>query len=198
MAAAGVGGTACGGEREAAAAASGTIGSTFVAGTPCAFSPKERRLLALSGPDGRLRVWETPSSRLQHEYVPSAHLSAACTCLAWAPPGAGGGGGGGGGRTAPGKVTGEGMALLLLLLCCGRAGPVPPSWALGASTQEGKPGAPGGRRPCLGLKEQPLRYFPCWHVRLSSGARGAAEALFGEWGSVSLACCPLSLAGWLP
>ncbi|NXC30805.1 WDR43 protein, partial [Campylorhamphus procurvoides] len=25
--------------------------------------------------------------RLQHEYVPSAHLSAACTCLAWAPPG---------------------------------------------------------------------------------------------------------------
>ncbi|NXU63065.1 WDR43 protein, partial [Horornis vulcanius] len=27
-------------------------------------------------------------SRLQHEYVPSAHLSAACTCLAWAPAGA--------------------------------------------------------------------------------------------------------------
>ncbi|NXT47574.1 WDR43 protein, partial [Pluvianellus socialis] len=27
------------------------------------------------------------SSRLQQEYVPSAHLSAACTCLAWAPPG---------------------------------------------------------------------------------------------------------------
>ncbi|NXW03241.1 WDR43 protein, partial [Fregetta grallaria] len=27
------------------------------------------------------------NSRLQHEYVPSAHLSAACTCLAWAPPG---------------------------------------------------------------------------------------------------------------
>ncbi|XP_048368233.1 WD repeat-containing protein 43 [Sphaerodactylus townsendi] len=88
MAAAGVGATACGGEEEAEALGS----TTFVTGTPCAFSPRDRRLLALSGPDGRLRVWETPSSRLQHEYVPSAHLSAACTCLAWAPPGAGGGG----------------------------------------------------------------------------------------------------------
>ncbi|KAG8123367.1 putative WD repeat domain 43 protein [Naja naja] len=63
----------------------------YVTGSPCAFSPHERRLLALSGPDGRLRVWETASSRLHHEYVPSAHLSAACTCLAWAPPGVGGG-----------------------------------------------------------------------------------------------------------
>ncbi|XP_066467738.1 WD repeat-containing protein 43 [Tiliqua scincoides] len=71
--------------------------AAFAAGPPCAFSPGERRLLALSGPDGRLRVWETPSSRLQHEYVPSAHLSAACTCLAWAPPGAAGG------RPSPGK-----------------------------------------------------------------------------------------------
>ncbi|XP_026551409.1 WD repeat-containing protein 43 [Pseudonaja textilis] len=63
----------------------------YVTGSPCAFSPHDRRLLALSGPDGRLRVWETASSRLHHEYVPSAHLSAACTCLAWAPPGVGGG-----------------------------------------------------------------------------------------------------------
>ncbi|KAL8185587.1 UNVERIFIED_CONTAM: hypothetical protein K2H54_055337 [Gekko kuhli] len=97
MAAAGEGGTACGGEQETAALGTPASG-TFVAGTPCAFSPSERRFLALSGPDGRLRVWETPSSRLQHEYVPSAHLSAACTCLAWAPPGAGGG------RTAPSKA----------------------------------------------------------------------------------------------
>ncbi|KAJ6666855.1 hypothetical protein lerEdw1_018857 [Lerista edwardsae] len=77
----------CGDTGEAAAFAT----PAFVAGPPCAFSPGERRLLALSGPDGRLRVWDTPSSRLQQEYVPSAHLSAACTCLAWAPPGAGGG-----------------------------------------------------------------------------------------------------------
>ncbi|XP_062981466.1 WD repeat-containing protein 43 [Elgaria multicarinata webbii] len=82
------GDTTCGGGEQAVAAFETPI---FVAGTPCAFSPQERRLLALSGPDGRLRVWETASSRLHHEYVPSAHLSAACTCLAWAPPGAGGG-----------------------------------------------------------------------------------------------------------
>ncbi|XP_054845131.1 WD repeat-containing protein 43 [Eublepharis macularius] len=98
MAAAGAGVAACGGEREAAASAA--TATPFVVGTPCAFSPNERRLLALSGPDGRLRVWETPSSRLQHEYVPSAHLSAACTCLAWAPPGAGAAGGG---RPSPNK-----------------------------------------------------------------------------------------------
>ncbi|XP_044294915.1 WD repeat-containing protein 43 [Varanus komodoensis] len=90
MAAAGAGSstgdTARGGEQAAAFET-----PVFVARTPCAFSPRERRFLALSGPDGRLRVWETASSRLHHEYVPSAHLSAACTCLAWAPPGAGGG-----------------------------------------------------------------------------------------------------------
>ncbi|KAM6367009.1 WD repeat-containing protein 43 isoform 3-T7 [Alca torda] len=63
---------ACGGEAAAAL---------------CAFSPRDRRFFAISGPDGRLRVWETASGRLQQEYVPSAHLSAACTCLAWAPPG---------------------------------------------------------------------------------------------------------------
>uniref|UniRef100_A0A8D0GPZ3 WD repeat domain 43 n=1 Tax=Sphenodon punctatus TaxID=8508 RepID=A0A8D0GPZ3_SPHPU len=70
----------------AAAACSGDTAS-IAARAPCAFSPSDCRYLALSGPDGRLRVWDTPSSRLQHEYVPSAHLSAACTCLAWAPPG---------------------------------------------------------------------------------------------------------------
>lgn len=59
-----------------------------MAAPPCAFSPRGCRLFASSGPDGRLRVWDTAGSRLQHEYVPSAHLSAACTCLAWAPAGA--------------------------------------------------------------------------------------------------------------
>ncbi|XP_053162484.1 WD repeat-containing protein 43 [Hemicordylus capensis] len=83
-----VGSTMCGSgggrEREETAAAAFSL-PAFAAGAHCAFSPHERGLLALSGPDGRLRVWETASSRLQHEYVPSAHLSAACTCLAWAP-----------------------------------------------------------------------------------------------------------------
>ncbi|XP_042704461.2 WD repeat-containing protein 43 isoform X1 [Chrysemys picta bellii] len=68
-------------------AAAGAVCGGDAPRAPCAFSPGGCRSLALCGPDGRLRVWDTPSSRLQHEYVPSAHLSAACTCLAWAPPG---------------------------------------------------------------------------------------------------------------
>uniref|UniRef100_A0A8C9FEB1 WD repeat domain 43 n=1 Tax=Pavo cristatus TaxID=9049 RepID=A0A8C9FEB1_PAVCR len=65
----------------------GDGGVTAAVRPPLAFSPHDRRFLAVSGSDGRLRVWDTVGSRLQHEYVPSAHLSAACTCLAWAPPG---------------------------------------------------------------------------------------------------------------
>ncbi|KAJ8289592.1 hypothetical protein GJAV_G00003100 [Gymnothorax javanicus] len=52
---------------------------------PCAFSPKSRRYLALCAQDGRLRIWDTDSKTLQQEYVPSAHLSATCTCIAWGP-----------------------------------------------------------------------------------------------------------------
>ncbi|XP_069811392.1 WD repeat-containing protein 43 [Dendropsophus ebraccatus] len=52
---------------------------------PCAFSPRSRDLLALSGVDGRIQVWDTRGAGLRREYVPSAHLSATCTCLAWAP-----------------------------------------------------------------------------------------------------------------
>ncbi|XP_053315468.1 WD repeat-containing protein 43 [Spea bombifrons] len=52
---------------------------------PCAFSPPLRGLLALSGADGTIQVWDTQGGGLKREYVPSAHLSATCTCLAWAP-----------------------------------------------------------------------------------------------------------------
>uniref|UniRef100_A0A672HRK8 Small-subunit processome Utp12 domain-containing protein n=1 Tax=Salarias fasciatus TaxID=181472 RepID=A0A672HRK8_SALFA len=52
---------------------------------PCVFSPKSRQYLALCAQDGRLRVWNTDSKTLQQEYVPSAHLSATCTCIAWGP-----------------------------------------------------------------------------------------------------------------
>uniref|UniRef100_A0A7N6FF36 Small-subunit processome Utp12 domain-containing protein n=1 Tax=Anabas testudineus TaxID=64144 RepID=A0A7N6FF36_ANATE len=52
---------------------------------PCVFSPKSRRYLALCAQDGRLRIWNTDSKTLQQEYVPSAHLSATCTCIAWGP-----------------------------------------------------------------------------------------------------------------
>lgn len=83
------------GRAGSAMAAAAACGGEVAARPPLAFSPHDRRFLAVSGSDGRLRVWDTVGSRLQHEYVPSAHLSAACTCLAWAPPG---------GRPPPDKV----------------------------------------------------------------------------------------------
>ncbi|XP_076605364.1 WD repeat-containing protein 43 [Chaetodon auriga] len=52
---------------------------------PCVFSPKSRQYLALCAQDSRLRIWNTDSKTLQQEYVPSAHLSATCTCIAWGP-----------------------------------------------------------------------------------------------------------------
>lgn len=52
---------------------------------PCVFSPKCRQYLALCAQDGRLRVWKTDSKTLHQEYVPSAHLSATCICIAWGP-----------------------------------------------------------------------------------------------------------------
>jgi hypothetical protein len=55
------------------------------AGVPCAFSPDKQTYFALASTDGHLRVWETANNRLHQEYVPSAHLSGTCTCLAWAP-----------------------------------------------------------------------------------------------------------------
>lgn len=55
------------------------------AALPCAFSPKSQQFLALCAQDGRLRIWNTDSKTLQQEYVPSAHLSAACTCVTWGP-----------------------------------------------------------------------------------------------------------------
>ncbi|KAM8833110.1 WD repeat-containing protein 43 [Synchiropus picturatus] len=52
---------------------------------PCVFSPKSRQYLALCAQDGRLRIWNTDSKTLHQEYVPSAHLSATCTCITWGP-----------------------------------------------------------------------------------------------------------------
>ncbi|XP_059907892.1 WD repeat-containing protein 43 [Gadus macrocephalus] len=59
-------------------------GSTSL-GLPCVFSPKSRQYLALCAQDGRLRIWNTDSKTIHQEYVPSAHLSATCTCIAWGP-----------------------------------------------------------------------------------------------------------------
>ncbi|XP_021944574.1 WD repeat-containing protein 43 [Folsomia candida] len=50
------------------------------------FSPSGE-FLSVCGSDGRLRIWDTKgkSSCLKQEFVPSAHLSATCTCIEWAP-----------------------------------------------------------------------------------------------------------------
>uniref|UniRef100_A0A673W897 WD repeat domain 43 n=1 Tax=Salmo trutta TaxID=8032 RepID=A0A673W897_SALTR len=57
----------------------------FSLGLPCVFSPKSRQYLALCAQDGRLRIWNTDIKTLNQEYVPSAHLSATCTCISWGP-----------------------------------------------------------------------------------------------------------------
>ncbi|KAJ7991235.1 hypothetical protein DPEC_G00295220 [Dallia pectoralis] len=60
-------------------------GGSSCSGHPCVFSPKSHQYLALCAQDGRLRVWDTDSKTLHQEYVPSAHLSATCTCISWGP-----------------------------------------------------------------------------------------------------------------
>lgn len=76
----------CRGARAAMAAGGGGVADSLSsAGVPCAFSPQSQAYFALASADGHLRVWETASNRLHQEYVPSAHLSGTCTCLAWAP-----------------------------------------------------------------------------------------------------------------
>ena len=76
----------CRGARAAMAAGGGGVADPLSpAGVPCAFSPQSQAYFALASADGHLRVWETANNRLHQEYVPSAHLSGTCTCLAWAP-----------------------------------------------------------------------------------------------------------------
>ncbi|KAH1173631.1 hypothetical protein KIL84_017470, partial [Mauremys mutica] len=170
------------GRAQSAMAAAGAACGGDAPRAPCAFSPGGRRSLALCGPDGRLRVWDTPSSRLQHEYVPSAHLSAACTCLAWAPPG---------GRQPPSKVPGRegtrgraGSAAALLTAwparpVRGRACSAPPPGTMWLPRGEqpagpewgGAPPTAGKQPPCDGdtpRAPSPLRAScllpaaPCW------------------------------------
>ncbi|XP_023649180.1 WD repeat-containing protein 43 [Paramormyrops kingsleyae] len=60
-------------------------GGSLLRALPCAFSPKSHEYLALCAQDGRLRIWDTDSKALHREYIPSAHLSATCTCISWGP-----------------------------------------------------------------------------------------------------------------
>lgn len=67
------------------AADGGCVFSSSAPTLPCSFSPKSRHYLAVCAQDGRLRIWNADSRALHREYVPSAHLSATCTCIAWGP-----------------------------------------------------------------------------------------------------------------
>ena len=47
-----------------------------------AFSP-DGQYWANCGVDGKLKIWETATSRLKQEYVPNLHLSSPCSVLSW-------------------------------------------------------------------------------------------------------------------
>ena len=48
------------------------------------FSPTGQEL-ALTTHDGRMTVWDAHTRQVKHQYTPSKHLSAVCTCLSWIP-----------------------------------------------------------------------------------------------------------------
>ena len=48
------------------------------------FSPTGQEL-ALTTHDGRLTIWDAQTQQIKSQYIPSKHLSAVCTCLAWMP-----------------------------------------------------------------------------------------------------------------
>lgn len=47
-----------------------------------AFS-QDGQYYAYCGNDGKLKIWETASGRLKHEYTPNRHLSSPCSVIGW-------------------------------------------------------------------------------------------------------------------
>ena len=48
------------------------------------FSPTGQEL-AITTHDGRMTIWDAQTRQIKHQYIPSKHLSAVCTCLSWMP-----------------------------------------------------------------------------------------------------------------
>lgn len=61
-----------------------TLDRGKMASTACcsAFSP-DGQYYAYCGNDGKLKIWETASGRLRHEYIPNQHLSSPCSVIGW-------------------------------------------------------------------------------------------------------------------
>lgn len=54
-----------------------------MASTGCSAFSQDEQYYAFCGSDGKLKIWETASGRLKHEYTPNRHLSSPCSVLEW-------------------------------------------------------------------------------------------------------------------
>lgn len=46
------------------------------------YSP-DGKLYGFINLEGKLKIWDTETSKLRQEYVPNNHLSVPCTCFTW-------------------------------------------------------------------------------------------------------------------
>ncbi|KAK2586858.1 hypothetical protein KPH14_009796 [Odynerus spinipes] len=54
-----------------------------MASTACTAFSQDGQYFAYCGNDGKLKIWETATSRLKQEYVPNLHLQSPCSVLCW-------------------------------------------------------------------------------------------------------------------
>lgn len=54
-----------------------------MANAACTAFSQDGQYFAYCGSDGKLKIWETATSRLKQEYVPNLHLYSPCSVLCW-------------------------------------------------------------------------------------------------------------------
>ncbi|XP_011305211.1 WD repeat-containing protein 43 [Fopius arisanus] len=54
-----------------------------MASTGCSAFSSNQQYWAICGNDGKLKIWETATSRLKQEFVPNLHLSSPCSVIGW-------------------------------------------------------------------------------------------------------------------